>query len=66
MIVVLVLRRSGMRNQGVNPEGAFSGVPEKVDISPVGVQVLSLVNTRVMLTSLSIPESEGFHGGGGS
>ena len=31
------------------------------DISPVGVQVRSLVNTRVMLTSLSGPVSEESH-----
>lgn len=63
MIVVLVLRRSGMRNQGVKPTGVSSGEPEKLDISPVGVQVRSLVNTRVMLTRRSSPLSEELHCG---
>ncbi len=61
MIVALVLRRPGMRNQGVKPTGVSSGEPEKLDISPVGVQVRSLVNARVMLTRRSSPLSEEFH-----
>jgi len=65
IIVALVLRRLGMRNQGVKPAGVSSGWPEKFDISPVGVQVRSLVNTRAILTSLSGPVSDGSHCGAG-
>src|SRR4029077_4913211 len=59
MTVVSEFLRFGMPNQGRYPEGACSGGPENPDISPVGVQVRSLVNTRVMLTRRSWPAKLG-------
>lgn len=61
-MVTVAFLLDGIRNQGRNPSGASSGGPEKDDsIIPETEQVLSRVNTFMMLAKRMGPTSSGAH-----